>query len=56
MAEKKGFWTEFKEFISRGSVMDMAVGVVVGGNSFIDLTIRKTTNEMSKKLMTALIS
>lgn len=31
MAEKKGFWTEFKEFISRGSVMDMAVGVVVGG-------------------------
>ena len=31
MAEKKGFWREFKEFISRGSVMDMAVGVVVGG-------------------------
>lgn len=31
MAEKKGFFAEFKEFISRGSVMDMAVGVVVGG-------------------------
>ncbi|MDD6808234.1 MAG: large conductance mechanosensitive channel protein MscL [Oscillospiraceae bacterium] len=29
--EKKGFIAEFKEFISRGNVMDMAVGVVVGG-------------------------
>ncbi|MDO4619061.1 MAG: large conductance mechanosensitive channel protein MscL [Lachnospiraceae bacterium] len=26
-----GFVSEFKEFISRGNVMDMAVGVVVGG-------------------------
>lgn len=31
MEEKKGFFAEFKEFISRGNVMDMAVGVVVGG-------------------------
>ena len=29
--EKKGFKEEFKEFIMRGNVMDMAVGVVVGG-------------------------
>ena len=29
--EKKGFAKEFKEFISRGSIVDMAVGVVVGG-------------------------
>ena len=29
--EKKGLVAEFKEFISRGNVMDMAVGVVVGG-------------------------
>lgn len=28
--EKKGFWHEFGEFIARGNVMDMAVGVVVG--------------------------
>lgn len=28
---KKGFIAEFKEFISRGNVMDMAVGVIVGG-------------------------
>ena len=26
-----GFVSEFKEFISRGNVMDMAVGVVIGG-------------------------
>ncbi|MBR4184905.1 MAG: large-conductance mechanosensitive channel protein MscL [Clostridia bacterium] len=31
MAEKKSFWSEFKTFIARGNVMDMAVGVVVGG-------------------------
>lgn len=29
--EKKGIIREFKEFISRGSVMDMAVGVIIGG-------------------------
>ena len=28
--EKKGFIAEFKEFISRGNVIDMAVGVIVG--------------------------
>ena len=31
MAEKSSFWTEFKTFIARGNVMDMAVGVVIGG-------------------------
>ena len=32
MKEKsKGFFGEFKEFIARGNVMDMAVGVSVGG-------------------------
>lgn len=28
---KKNILTEFKEFISRGNVLDMAVGVIVGG-------------------------
>lgn len=28
---KKGFIQEFKEFINRGSVVDLAVGVVIGG-------------------------
>ena len=27
---KKGFWKEFKEFISRGNVLDMAVGIIIG--------------------------
>ena len=27
----KKFFEEFKEFISRGNVMDMAVGVIIGG-------------------------
>ncbi len=31
MSEKKGFIGEFKEFISRGNVMDMAVGIIIGG-------------------------
>ena len=32
MAEKStGFISEFKQFIARGNVMDMAVGVIVGG-------------------------
>ena len=32
MVEKTGgFIAEFKEFISRGNVLDMAVGVIVGG-------------------------
>ncbi len=31
MAEKKGFFAEFKAFITRGNVIDMAVGVIIGG-------------------------
>ncbi len=31
MANDKGFINEFKKFILRGNVMDMAVGVIVGG-------------------------
>lgn len=27
----RGFFEEFKKFISRGNVMDMAVGVIIGG-------------------------
>ena len=27
----KEFWKEFKTFIYRGSVMDMAVGIIIGG-------------------------
>ena len=31
MADSKGLIGEFKEFIMRGNVMDMAVGVIIGG-------------------------
>ena len=26
-----GFFSDFKKFITRGNVMDMAVGVLIGG-------------------------
>ncbi len=31
MSKEKGFAAEFRKFILRGNVMDMAVGVIVGG-------------------------
>lgn len=31
MAKTTGFVAEFKKFIARGNVMDMAVGVIIGG-------------------------
>lgn len=31
MAKKKGIIQEFQEFINRGNVMDLAVGVIIGG-------------------------
>lgn len=35
--KKNGFFAEFKTFIARGNVMDMAVGVIVGG-AFSNIT------------------
>lgn len=32
MAKEKGFAAEFKKFITRGSVIDLAVGVIIGGS------------------------
>ena len=31
MAKDSGFIAEFKQFIARGNVLDMAVGVIIGG-------------------------
>ena len=31
MKKTKGFMSEFKTFMARGNVMDMAVGVIIGG-------------------------
>ena len=35
--KKNGFFAEFKTFIARGNVIDMAVGVIVGG-AFSNIT------------------
>lgn len=37
----RGFIQEFKEFISRGSVVDLAVGVIIGG-AFTAIVDRKS--------------
>ncbi len=31
LSKGKGFFTEFKDFISQGDVLDLAVGVIIGG-------------------------
>ena len=31
MSNEKGFFAEFKKFIMRGNVIDLAVGVIIGG-------------------------
>ena len=44
MAEKKkGFFQEFKEFISKGNVLDLAVGVIIGG-AFTAIVTALTSN------------
>ncbi|KRK39244.1 large-conductance mechanosensitive channel [Loigolactobacillus bifermentans DSM 20003] len=46
MEEKKGVFfmlTEFREFIMRGNVMDLAVGVIIGG-AFTTIVKSLTTN------------
>ena len=41
--DKKGFVTEFKEFITRGNVIDMAVGVIIG-TAFTAIVTSLVTN------------
>lgn len=43
---KKGILTEFQEFISRGNVMDLAVGVIIGG-AFTAIVNSLVTNVIS---------
>ncbi|MGI6756017.1 MAG: large conductance mechanosensitive channel protein MscL [Atopobiaceae bacterium] len=38
-----GFFKEFKDFISRGNVMDMAIGVIIGG-AFTAIVTSLTTD------------
>lgn len=39
----KGFINEFKEFINRGNVIDLAVGVIIGG-AFTAIVTALTTS------------
>ncbi len=42
-------WKEFKEFISRGNVIDLAVGVIIGG-AFTAIVTSLTTNVINRSL------
>lgn len=47
--KSKGFIGEFKEFIARGNVMDMAIGVIIGG-AFSDI-VTALTNDFINPLI-----
>ncbi len=57
----KTFMKEFKEFINRGNVMDMAVGIIIGGaftaivNSLVDDIINPLIGSIFKMDFTALV-
>lgn len=57
----KAFMREFKEFINRGNVMDMAVGIIIGGaftaivNSLVDDIINPLIGSIFKMDFTALV-
>ena len=40
----KKFMAEFKEFISRGNVMDLAVGVIIGARFSTSVPSRSATS------------
>jgi large conductance mechanosensitive channel len=45
----KGFFGEFKEFVMRGNVMDMAIGVIIGA-AFADI-VTALTNDIINPLI-----
>ncbi len=53
MAEKKGFFAEFKAFITRGNVLDMAVGVIIGGA--FSAIVTALTNQIIMPIINALL-
>ena len=52
-----GFGKEFKEFISRGNVMDMAVGVIIGGafKAIVDSLVEDIINPVITLVIKAVI-
>ena len=53
MDRYKGVFGEFKEFISRGNVMDMAIGVIIGGafKGIIDSLVKDIIMPLISKLV-----
>ena len=50
MSKEKGFLFEFKKFITRGNVIDLAVGVIIGG------AFQKIVNSLVNDIVMPLIS
>lgn len=49
----KGFIAEFKEFVSRGNVMDMAVGIIIG--SAFTAIVNSLVNDILMPLISCLV-
>ncbi len=49
MAEKVGMIAEFKKFITRGNVIDMAVGIIIG------TAFKEIINSLVKEIVMPLI-
>jgi len=54
MKRVKQFFSDFKKFISRGNVIDMAVGVIIGGA--FSAIVTALTNKIIMPLINALLS
>lgn len=50
----KGFFSDFKKFISRGNILDMAIGVIVGGA--FSAIVTAFTNKIIMPLINALLA
>lgn len=50
----KNFWSDFKKFISRGNIVDMAVGVIIG--SAFSAIVTSLTNKIIMPLINLLLS
>jgi large conductance mechanosensitive channel len=49
----RSFWQEFKTFIMRGSIIDLSVGIVVGG-AFTSI-VKSLTNDILMPFIGALL-
>ena len=50
----KNFWNDFKKFISKGNIIDMAVGVIIG--SAFSTIVTSLTNKIIMPLINMLLS